>query len=48
MCMNVGKAQHLPIVLKSANAIVDKSVIRLGVVTSRCVQCLGVALDTLA
>ena len=45
MCMNDGKT-HLPIVLKSADAIVDKCVIRVGVVTSRCVQCLGVCVDT--
>ncbi|KAK2192828.1 hypothetical protein NP493_22g07007 [Ridgeia piscesae] len=34
--------------IKSADAIVDKSVIRVGVATitaSRCVQCLGVCID---
>ena len=45
MCVNDGKTQHLPIVPKSADAIVDKSVILVGVVTSRCVQCLGVCTD---
>ena len=48
MCMNDGKTQYLPIVPKSADAIVDKSVIRVSVVTitaSRCVQCLGVCID---
>ena len=33
MFMNGGKTQYLPIVLKSADAIVDKSVIRVGVAT---------------
>ena len=48
MCMNDGKTQYLPIVPKSADAIVDKSVIPVDVVTitaSRCVQCLGVCID---
>ena len=48
MCMNDGKTQYVPIVPKSADAIVDKSVIRVGVVTvtaSRCAQCLGVCID---
>ena len=48
MFMNDGKTQYLPIVSKSADAIVDKSVIRVGVVTitvSRCVQCPGVCID---
>ena len=48
MFMNDGKAQCLPSVPKSADAIVDKSVIRVGVVTimaSLCVQCLGVCID---
>ena len=42
------KKQYLPIVPKSADAIVDKSVIRVGEATitaSRCVQCLGVCID---
>ena len=48
--MNDGKTQYFPIVPKSADAIVDKSVIRIrvGVVTitaSLCVQCLGVCID---
>ena len=46
--MNDGKTQYLPIVPKSADAIVDKSVIRVGVATimaSLCVQCLGVCTD---
>ena len=41
-------AQYLPIVPKSADAIVDKSVIRVGTATitaSLCVQCLGVCID---
>ena len=48
MFMNHGKTQYYPIVPKSANAIVDKSVIRVGVATitaSPCVQCLGVCID---
>ena len=48
MCMNDGKTQYVPIVPKSADAIVDKSVIRVGVVTvtaSRCARCLGVCID---
>ena len=48
MSMNDGKTQYLPIVPKSADAIVDKSVIRVGVATitaSRCVQCLSVCID---
>ena len=48
MFMNDGKTQYLPIVPKSADAIVDKSVIRVGEATitaSRCVQCLGVCID---
>ena len=48
MFMNDGKTQYLPIMPKSADAIVDKSVIRVGVVTitaSHCVQCLGVCID---
>ena len=47
-CYYDGKTHYLPIVPKSANAIVDKSVIRVGVVTitaSWCVQCLGVCID---
>ncbi|KAK2145109.1 hypothetical protein NP493_4026g00000 [Ridgeia piscesae] len=43
-----GKTQYLPIVPKSADAIVDKSVIRVGEATitaSLCVQCLGVCID---
>ena len=47
MFMNDGKTQYLPIVPKSADAIVDKSVIRVGVATitaSLCVQCLGVCI----
>ena len=46
--MNDGKTQYLPIVPKSADAIVDKSVIRVGMATSTaslCVQCLGVCID---
>ena len=46
--MNYGKTQYLPIVPKSADAIVDKSVICLGVATitaSLCGQCLGVCID---
>ena len=48
MFMNDGKTQYLPILPKSADAIVDKSVIRVGEATitaSRCVQCLGVCID---
>ena len=48
MFMNDGKTQYLPIVPKSADAIVDKSVIRVGVATitaSLCVQCLGVCIN---
>ena len=48
MFMNDGKTQYLQIVPKSADAIVDKSVIRVGeatVTASRCVQCLGVCID---
>ena len=47
MFMNDGKTHYIPIVPKSADAIVDKSVIRVGVVTitaSRSVQCLGVCI----
>ena len=48
MFMNDGKTQYLAIVPKSADAIVDKSVIRVGVATitaSLCDQCLGVCID---
>ena len=48
MFMNDGKTQYLPFVPKSADAIVDKSAIRIGEATitvSRCVQCLGVCID---
>ena len=48
MLMNDGKTQYLPIVHKFADAIVDKTVIRVGIVTitvSLCVQCLGVCID---
>ena len=48
MFMNDGKTQYLPIVTKSADAIVDKTVILVGVATitaSLCVQCLGVCID---
>ena len=48
MCMNDGKTQYLPIVPKSAAALVDGSVIRVGVSTStasRCVRNLGVFID---
>ena len=48
MFMNDDKTQYLPIVPKSADAIVDKSVIRVGeatITTSLCVQCLGVCID---
>ena len=40
--------QYLPIVPKFADAIVDKSVIRVGMATitaSLCIQCLGVCID---
>ena len=45
--MNDGKTQYLPI-MPNADAIVDKSVIRVGMATitaSLCVQCLGVCID---
>ena len=48
MFMNDGKTQYLPFVPKSADTIVDKSVIRVGMATitaSLCVQCLGVCID---
>ena len=48
MFMNDGKTQYLPIVPKSADAIGDKSVIRIGEATitaSHCVRCLGVCID---
>ena len=48
MCMNDGKTQYVPIVPKSTAALVDNSVIRVGVSTitaSRCVQNLGVFID---
>ena len=48
MFMKVGKTQYLPIVPKSADAIVDKRVIRVGmasITASLCVQCLGVCID---
>ena len=48
MCINDGKTQYLSIVPKYADAIVDKSVIRVGMATimaSRCFQCLGVCID---
>ena len=48
MFVNDGKTQYLPIVPKSADALVDKSVIRVGTATitaSLCVQCLGVCID---
>ncbi len=48
MFMNDGKTQYLPIVPKSTDAIVDKSVIRVGmasITNSLCVQCLGVCID---
>ena len=47
MLMNGGKTQYIPIVPKSADAIVDKSVIRVGAATitaSLCVQCIGVCM----
>ena len=46
--MNDDKIQYLPIVPKSADALVDKSVIRVGTATitaSLSVQCLGVCID---
>ena len=46
--MNDDKTQYLPIVLKSTDAIVDKSVIRVDMATITallCVQCLGVCID---
>jgi len=46
-CYYDGKTQYLPIVPKSADAIVDKNVVRVGVVTitaSRCVHCLSVCI----
>ena len=48
MFMNDGKTQYLPIVPKSAGAIVDTSMIRVGVATitaSLYIQCLGVCID---
>ena len=48
MFMNDGKTQYLPIVPKSADAIVDKSVIRVSmssITASLCVQCLCVCID---
>ena len=48
MCMNDGKTQYLPIVPTFAAALVDGSVIRVGVSTitaSRCVRNLGVFID---
>ena len=48
MYMNDGKTQYIPIVPKSADAIVVKSVIRIGmasITASLCVQCLGVCTD---
>ena len=48
MFMNDDNTQFLPIVPKSADAIVDKSVIRVGVVTitaSLCIQCICVCID---
>ena len=48
MCMNDGKTQYLPIVPKSAAALVDDSVIRVDVSTttvSRCVRNFGVFID---
>ena len=46
--MNDGKTHYLPIVPKSAGAIMDKSVIRVGMATitaSLCVQSIGVCID---
>ena len=48
MCMNGGKTQYLPIAPKSAAALIDGSVIRVGVSTitaSRCVRNIGVFID---
>ena len=48
MCMNGDKTQYLSIVPKSAAALIDGSVIRVGVSTitaSRCVRNLGVFTD---
>ena len=48
MCMNDGKTQYLPIVPKSAAALVDDGVIRVDVSTttvSRCVRNFGVFID---
>ena len=48
MFMDDGKTQYLAIVPKSADAIVNKSVIRVGMATitaSLCVQCLGICID---
>ena len=48
MCMNDGKIQYLLIAPKSAAALVDGSVIRVGVSTitaSRCVRNLGVFIE---
>ena len=48
MFMNDDKTQYLPIVPKSADAIVNKSVIRVGVATvtaSLCVKCVGFCID---
>ena len=48
MCMNDGKTHYLPIAPKSAAALVDGSVVRVGVSTitaSRCVRNLGIFID---
>ena len=48
MCMNDGKTLYLPIIPQSAAALVDGSVIRVGVsiiTASRCVRNLGVFVD---
>ena len=48
MCMNDGKTQYLPTAPKSAAALVDGSVIRVGVSTitaSRCVRNFGIFID---
>ena len=48
MCMNDGKTQYLPIASKSAAALVDGSVIRVGVsiiTASRCVRNVGVFIE---
>ena len=48
MCMNDGKTQYLPTAPKSAAALVDGSVILIGVSTitaSRCVRNLGVFIE---